>query len=179
MVFFKSQEPKPVKIGDLVPDFSLPDLEGRIWRLSELRGRMVIINFWSAECPWAARADGLLAGLAEQYNCLLLTIAANANESDELLSASAQERSLAPVLLDRARLAADLLGAQTTPHLFLIDPTGILRYQGALDDVTFRQRRATRSYLGEALAALKEGRNPDPAETSAYGCTIVRFHEGG
>ena len=168
-----------MKIGDLVPDFSLPDLEGRIWRLSELHGRMVIINFWSAECPWTARADGPLVELAEQYNGSLLTIAANASESDELLSASAQERGVAPVLLDRAWLAADLLDAQTTPHVFLVDPNGILRYQGALDDVTFRQRTATRSYLGEALAALKEGRNPDPAETPAYGCTIVRFNEGG
>ncbi len=168
-----------MKIGDPVPDFYLPDLDGRIWRLSELRGQKVIANFWSAECPWASRADGLLAELAGQYGCLLLTIAANTNESGDLLRSAALERGLAPVLLDPQQQAADLLGGQTTPHVFLIDENGILRYQGAVDDVTFRQRNPTRSYLGEALAALKEGRSPETAETPAYGCTIVRFHEGG
>ena len=47
-------------------------------------------------------------------------------------------------------------------------------YRGAFDDVTFRQRAATRSYLKDAVEALLAGRNPDLAETAPYGCTIVR-----
>ena len=69
---------------------------------------------------------------------------------------------------------ADLFGAQTTPHFFVLDQQGVLRYRGALDDVTFRQREPKNYYLHEAVQALLAGRLPEPAETPAYGCTIVR-----
>jgi hypothetical protein len=105
---------------------------------------------------------------------LLWTVASNANESIELLQRVAEQRGLPLVLTDAQHLVADLFGAQTTPHFFVIDGQGILRYQGALDDVTFRQREARRFYLLEAVEALLEGRLPDPAETLAYGCSIVR-----
>jgi hypothetical protein len=69
---------------------------------------------------------------------------------------------------------ADLYQALTTPHVFVIDRDGILRYAGAVDDVSFRQRRPTRFYLDEAVEALLDGQLPAVAETPAYGCTIVR-----
>ena len=47
--------------GDLAPDFTLPDLDGAPHALSNYRGQVVIVNFWSAECPWAERADSLLS----------------------------------------------------------------------------------------------------------------------
>jgi hypothetical protein len=55
-----------------------------------------------------------------------------------------------------------------------MDRDGILRYRGAVDDVTFRQRKATRFFLKEAVDALLEGHLPARTETPAYGCTIVR-----
>jgi hypothetical protein len=69
---------------------------------------------------------------------------------------------------------AEQYRAQTTPHLFVIDREGILRYQGALDDTNFRQRNATRFFLREAVKAVLVGHDPDPAQTTPYGCTIVR-----
>jgi hypothetical protein len=59
----------------------------------------------------------------------------------------------------------------------VIDATGILRYRGAFDDVTFRQRTPARFYLKEAVEVLLAGKLPDPAETQPYGCTIVRYSE--
>ncbi|MFH2102282.1 MAG: hypothetical protein ABIJ39_02840 [Chloroflexota bacterium] len=64
--------------------------------------------------------------------------------------------------------------AKTTPHLFVVDPDGILRYQGAFDDVTFRQRTPAVGYLAQAVEALLSGGRPDPAETPPYGCALVR-----
>jgi len=55
-----------------------------------------------------------------------------------------------------------------------VDREGILRYRGAVDDITFRQRKATRFYLEEAVEALLDNRVPELQETPAYGCTIVR-----
>ncbi len=87
---------------------------------------------------------------------------------------AALERNLSP-LLDPDHRVADLYSARTTPHLFVIDPDGNLRYQGALDDVTFRKREPSRHYLREAVTAVLAGRQPDPDLTPAYGCIIVRY----
>ena len=87
----------------------------------------------------------------------------------------AAERQIPLVLRDAHQQVAELYGAQTTPHLLLVDRKGILRYQGAFDDVTFRQRRPTRSYLRQAVEAIQAGRDPDPAQTPPYGCALVRY----
>ncbi|MBA4380222.1 MAG: hypothetical protein C0393_06040 [Anaerolinea sp.] len=70
----------------------------------------------------------------------------------------------------------DAYEALTTPHLFVVDADGILRYRGAFDDVTFRQRTATRCHVREAVETLLVGRRPALAETAPYGCAIVRIN---
>ena len=79
------------------------------------------------------------------------------------------------MLKPRCLNSSDLYAAVTTPHPYVLDQDGILRYQGALDDVTFRQRTPTRFYLRQAVEAVLAGHAPEPAQTSPYGCTIVRF----
>lgn len=83
-------------------------------------------------------------------------------------------RRLPIVLIDAQHIVADLYGAQTTPHVFVVDRHGILRYRGAVDDVTFRRRNPSRFYLEEAVEALLDGRRPALTDVPAYGCTIVR-----
>jgi peroxiredoxin len=165
-----------IPIGQPAPGFSLLDLQGGIHRLEEARGGILVLNFWSAECPWAERADREVANLLQMWGkgVLLWTVASNVNEPVALLKRVAGSRSLPLLLHDSRQQVTDLFGAQTTPHFFVLDQQGLLRYQGALDDVTFRQREARRFYLHEAVQALLEGRLPDPAETPAYGCSIVR-----
>jgi peroxiredoxin len=163
--------------GELAPSFSLPDLTGNQHTLEEQRGQIVILNFWSCECPWAERADcDLLAWLPVWGTGVhLWTIAANANEPPDRLAQVAAQRGLPLVLHDSHQVVADRYGAQTTPHLYVIDRAGILCYQGAFDDVTFRQRQPTRNYLRQAMDVLLAGQAPQPAQTSPYGCTIVRY----
>jgi len=162
--------------GDLAPDFTLPDLEGTPHSLLDYRGRVVVVNFWSAECPWAERADRLLGQWMMEWGgrVVLLTVASNVNETQELIAETALQRGLAPVLLDSGCRVADAWGAQTTPHVFVVDKSRVLRYQGAMDDVTFRQREPKRFHLKEAVDALLAGRLPEIASAPAYGCTIVR-----
>ncbi len=159
------------------PDFTLPDLNGTPHRLSDYRGRIVVLNFWSAECPWSARGDETLRAYLDEWGAgvVLLPIASNANEPREMLSRVARERGLPLVLHDASRKVAEAYQAQTTPHLFVIDPQGILRYQGALNDITFRRKTPTRHYLKDAVNALLRGESPQPAETPPYGCTIVYY----
>lgn len=169
-----------INLDELAPDFTLSDLDDNLHTLSDRRGKIVIINFWSAECPWSLRADDALASVRQDWgeNVLLWSIASNKNESLSDLKKAAAERGLQTVLLDSGNVVADLFEAVTTPHFFVIDEEGLLRYKGALDDVTFRQRTASKSYLLDAIAALLGGNHPDLAESAGYGCSIVRDFEG-
>ena len=165
-----------MQINQPAPDFQLPDLQGDPHRLSDSRGRIVIVNFWSAECPHSERTDHSTMACLVQWgeDVQLLSIAANQNESAQMVAEVARARRLPMVLLDADHAVADLYEAVTTPHAFVVDREGILRYRGAVDDVTFRQRKATRFYLEEAVEALLDGRLPELQETNGYGCTIVR-----
>jgi peroxiredoxin len=165
-----------MQINHQAPDFHLPDLWGVFHKLCDYRGRIVIVNFWSAECPHSERADHSTMACLVQWgeDVQLLSIAANRNETAQIMEDAARARRLPTVLLDAEHLVADLYEAVTTPHAFVVDREGILRYRGAIDDVTFRQRKATRFYLEEAVEALLDGRMPGLQETPAYGCTIVR-----
>jgi len=158
------------------PDFQLPDLQGVLHKLSDFLGRIVIINFWSAECPHSERTDRSTMACLVQWgeDVQLLSIAVNRNEALQMVTDASRARRLPVILLDTEHLVADLYEAVTTPHAYVVDREGTLRYRGAIDDVTFRQRKATRFYLEEAVEALLAGRSPELQETPPYGCTIVR-----
>jgi len=165
-----------VELHQPAPDFELPDVQGKLRRPCDDRGKIVIINFWSAECPHSERTDGLILNLLEEWNgeVKLLSIAANRNESVHMVEEAAKARRISKVLIDAQQVVADKYEAMTTPHVFVIDRAGILRYRGAVDDVTFRHREASQFFLRDAVEALLQGRNPELSETPAYGCTIVR-----
>jgi len=167
-----------VEIDSPVPDFELPDLEGKSHRLSDYRGRIVIINFWSCECPHSERTDRAIMAMFVQWRgaerVTMLSIASNRSESAGAVGEAAKTRRLPTVLMDAACRVADLFEAQATPHVFVIDRMGILRYRGAVDDVTFRRRNPTRFFLDEAVESLLAGHLPALTESPAYGCAIVR-----
>jgi len=166
-----------LELNQLAPDFTLPDLDGRIHMLSDYREQIVIVNFWSAECPHSERFDTDITTRLAQWgdSVALLSIASNANESDEMIMSTARQRKLPVVLRDADQSVADRYEAQTTPHAFVIDRQGILRYRGAVDDVAFRQRVATKFYLKDAVEALLAGQLPETTEVQPFGCTIVRY----
>jgi peroxiredoxin len=169
---------EPLPPGVPAPDFTLPDLAGHPIQLSALRGGIVVVVFWSANCPWAQRYDGYFNRKAAEWageGIALLAIDSNADESPESIREAVRERGLTfRVLLDEGNRAADAYGAVTTPHVFIIDRDGIVVYQGAVDDTTFRRREPTISYVDEAVAAMLAGDPLPHAVTPAYGCTIVR-----
>lgn len=169
-----------VKTGKPAPDFKLVDLEGRTHTLFDYRGKIVVINFWSAECSWTERADeGLLPMLSEwEDRVVLLSIGSNANETREEMSVVGAARGVDMILHDADQKVAKLYGAMTTPHVFVVDAEGKLRYQGAFDDVSFRQREPTINYLYRAVDALLADELPEVGEALSYGCTVV-YHAVG
>ncbi|HEY3418494.1 MAG TPA: redoxin domain-containing protein [Armatimonadota bacterium] len=169
----------PAALDRPAPPFALPDLDGDLHSLEDYLGKIVILNFWSSECGWTERVDRELAPHLACWGAdvALLPIESNDNERLEEVRRAAKERALPTLLLDAGQSVADRYGAVTTPQFFVVDSAGVLRYRGAFDDVTFRQRTPTRAYLVPAVDALLAGAMPDPADTPAFGCTIVRYEE--
>jgi peroxiredoxin len=163
-------------MGQPVPAFALKDLRGKTHSLTDVSGKILVLVFWSAECPWSERADELIQSWREAWGTEVEVwmIASNRNENEAMMQQVAEERKLEVVLIDTDSQIADLFGAVTTPHCFVIDEVGNLRYRGALDDVTFRQREATKYFLNDAVMAILSGGPVAPAETPGYGCTIMR-----
>jgi len=166
-----------IKIGEQVPDFELKDLKGNTWSLDKLRGWIVVLVFWSAECEWCERVDPELVNHLEPWKeqVRILWIASNSNETSELIRKVAAERKLPAVLQDEKHRVADMYGVQTTPHFFIMDEHGKLRYQGAWDDITFRQRVATHEFVLQCVEALRQGRELEFTQTRPYGCALVRL----
>ena len=163
-------------INRLAPDFELRGLDGRLCRLSDYRGRIVIVTFWSVDCPHVVRADASLRTAMNRWgdDVVLLMVASNANESPSAMENAARERGPLTVLIDAKQEAADAYAAQVTPEAFVIDRAGVVRYRGAVDDVSVRQKIATRSFVEEAVDALLRGEAPAVTEVAAFGCSIVR-----
>ncbi len=164
------------QIGSPAPDFELKDLEGERHSLRDELGSIVVLNFWSAECTHSKRADEGSEELVREWGdgVSFWCIASNENEDDELVKNAAGNNKIDRLLRDRHHAVADTYGAVTTPHVFVIDKKGVLRYAGAFDDVSLRQRTPTRNYLQEAVGAIQNGLDPEPSETLPFGCAIIR-----
>jgi peroxiredoxin len=159
------------------PDFMLPGVGGGRFALNDWRGQIVVLNFWSAECPWSRRADVALVyrQLAwDPKGVRTVGIASNANETDAQIRAEAQARHVKyPILLDMDRSVATNYQAKITPHFFVIDRQGYVRYSGALDDVTRKGQKPSTIYLDEAVQALLANRPPNPLTTAPFGSPLI------
>ena len=79
-----------------------------------------------------------------------------------------------PILQDRDGKVGHSYGARTTPHMFVIDATGVLRYEGAIDnDPKGKGNAAERvNYIQTTVRDVLDGKTPQPAQTKPYGCTV-------
>ena len=122
--------------------------------------------------------ESLMASFAEWGDAVqFVAIAPNANETLDEIKQVSEERGIPLVLHDPEREIAELYGAEMTPHIYILDKDGLLVYQGAFDDVTFRQRTPSQFFATDAVNAILNGDRPLPGETQAYGCTIVYYAE--
>lgn len=177
-----------VRPGQTAPDFSAIDSAGKPVALSDFKGKTVVLEWTNHECPYVGKHYGTgtmqkLQSDAARDGVVWLTLISSAPdrqgyvegpEADKLTA----EQKAAPtaVLLDPEGKVGRLYGASTTPHMFVIDPSGTLAYMGAIDDkpTTARETiKTARPYVREALAALHSGKSvAAPTSTRAYGCSI-------
>jgi thiol-disulfide isomerase/thioredoxin len=186
---FDDEKPKPLEIGSTVPEeFSLTDFEGKPTSFKDLRGKVVLLHFWSDRCPAEVHADPIFMAMEKKYagskDVVLLGIASNQNELGEkppkdadytkFYDALRKKRDKVgykhTILADHGNVASDLFGARTTPHCFVIDAKGVLQYAGALDDDPRgdKKEKAT-NYLVDAATALLADKKPTVTTTKPYG----------
>jgi peroxiredoxin len=169
---------KKVILGETVEDFELKSVQGDPCRLSQFCDSIVVIVFWSAECPVSAEYDAYFDELPDRFHAgrvVVLGIDSNVNyDQDKIVEVKEARGVRFPVLRDGDSAIADRFGALTTPHVFIIDVGGRLVYEGAVDDRTWRQREPTVNHVDQALTELLKGEIPSVPHTQPYGCTIVR-----
>jgi peroxiredoxin len=166
-------------IGEQVPSFELPDTDGVTWT-SHSAGAPTVVVFTCNHCPYALAWQDRIADAARDYaDRGVRFLAINANDAERYPRDSleamrlrvSQEDWPMPYLHDATQQVARAYDAKTTPDVFVIDPSGTLRYRGAPDsDYDDPGQRA--AWLRGALDAVLVGEQPSPAETKPVGCSI-------
>ncbi|MEM1321943.1 MAG: thioredoxin family protein [Bacteroidota bacterium] len=171
-----------LEVGDIAPNFSLVNIDGSTFTLSEQRGQVegFIITFTCNTCPYAQMYEDRLIALHHKYGNRYPVIAINPN--DPLVNsgdsfAAMQQRAHQkgfpyPYLIDKAQEVYPQYGATRTPHVFLLDKDLVVRYTGAIDDNAQDAFGVQKNYLENALNALIDGQEPNPCFTKAVGCSI-------
>jgi hypothetical protein len=157
-------------------------------RLSDFKGKTVVLEWTSASCPFvrAQYESGVMPELqkwaASQGIMWLSVISTHPSRRDYLPpdKADAMHRSRggapAALLMDSAGSMGRAYGAVVTPQMFVIDPKGEIVYSGAISDnptMSAREARASRNYVRAALEDLAAGRKVATASTRPFGCTVA------
>ena len=176
------------EIGKAAPAFTLTDLDGKKVSLADFKGKVVVLEWFNPDCPISrgAHVTGLLKNypgqaLKEGVVWLAINSGAKAGSGVEKNSAAKKEFAMPyPVLLDEDGTVGHAYGAKTTPHMFVIDKTGVLTYEGAIDNAPQgKPEEGERvNYVEEALGSLAKGEKVATSHTTPYGCS-VKFAGGG
>ncbi len=172
----------PIAVGAVVPkDVTLTDIYGKTHSLADYRGKVIFIHFWSIVCPYEKLAEPKCIDIQKAYGDKgVVQIAINANQGELKGDGGTLYANLRDhvekagvnflVTVDPGNKITDLLGGQSTPHCFVIDGDGVLRYSGALDDDPRGMKGASAvSYVRDALDAVLAGRPVVTTTTKSYG----------
>jgi len=167
----KKAEPKKA------PAFTLENVDGKKVSLSDFAGKTVVLEWANPGCPpWARlQKEGIYQALAAKYKdkgVVWLSINSNRNSSGEKNRKYAEEQKLPfPYLDDHAQEVAKAYGAKCTPHMFIIDKTGTIAYEGAIDDDPpgKKPKDERKNYIDQALTELLAGTPVSQPLTKPYG----------
>jgi hypothetical protein len=174
-------------VGQPAPDFALQDTSGKTVRLSDFKGKHVVLEWTNPGCPFVRKhyeSGNMPATQKDATSKGVVWLAINSTEKasgDYLepaaLAAWKQKHQAAPtaVLLDAEGTTGRAYGARTTPHMYIINPEGKLVYAGAIDSIASARAadipKAT-NYVQQALAQALAGKPLSVATTAPYGCSI-------
>jgi peroxiredoxin len=174
-------------VGQPAPDFTAPDLSGKPVKLSDFRGKFVVLEWTNPECPYVRRHydSGNIPALQKEVAAKdVVWIAINSTsaasgefKSPEEMAQWLGAKGAAPkaALIDKDGKVGRLFGARTTPHMYIVDPQGKLVYAGAIDDkrwASVAETKSANNYVRAALVEALAGKPVSVAATSPYGCSV-------
>jgi len=167
----KKAEPKKA------PAFTLENVDGKKVSLSDFAGKTVVLEWGKPQCPPWLRLHkaGVFKALAEKYKdkgVVWLQINSNrASDREKNRKFAEDEKLTFPYLDDHTQEVAKAYGAKRTPHIFIIDKTGVIVYDGAIDDDPQGKKEPDKriNYVDQALTELLAGKPVSVAQTAPYG----------
>lgn len=173
----------PVKVGEVAPDFSLKDLDGKDVKLSDFKGKIVVLEWFNPGCPFVVKHHSTLdtmkktAAAYKDKNVVWLAVNSGA-EGKQGASKADNEKARKdwkieyPILLDPTGATGKAYGAKTTPHMFVIAADGKLAYAGAIDNNSSPKTAGEKNYVKNAIDELIAGKKVTDATTESYGCNV-------
>jgi peroxiredoxin len=172
--------------GKPAPTFTVTDLAGKTVNLADYKGKTVVLEWTNFGCPFVQKhyQSGNMQALQKKYGNDVVWLAVNSTNKDSsdwtaapLLTAQLKQFGAAPAayLVDEPGKVGMAYGAKTTPHMFIIDPSGTVVYNGAIDDkrsTNVADVKGAKNYVVAALDEMKAGKPVSTATTSPYGCTV-------
>lgn len=175
-----------VEVGQPAPDFSLTGADGKTHSLADFRGQTVVLEWNNPECPFVKKhyagnmqkqqADAVASG------AVWLTINSGAPGKQGQLNADSANAYIADTkarqtayLFDPDGKAGHAYGARTTPHMYVIDADGKLRYAGGIDSIASADSddiAEAIQFVPQTLAELAAGKPVSTTKSEPYGCSV-------
>jgi hypothetical protein len=177
--------------GTTAPDFKGTDSNGVQHSLSEYRGKYVVLEWANKGCPYDQKhyLSGSMETLQKEWTAkgvVWLSIISSAQGEQGYVTGAQENEYIknmhvasTAVLLDPTGAIGRLYEAKTTPHMFVIDPTGKLIYEGAIDNKPTTDQedlKGADNYLNDALNASMSGKPVAVQSTRPYGCSVKYAH---
>ena len=170
-----------ISIGSKMPgsDYILKNINGNESELSTYKKENGLLVIFSCNtCPWVIRWQGRYNSISElcsKNNIGFVAVNSNASQHDGVDSFDSMKEHakkyeyIFPYVLDSGSRLAKAFGAMVTPHVYLFDKNGDLRYRGAIDD---GPKRVKRNYLVDAINSVSKGKSVRTKTTKSLGCSI-------
>ncbi len=175
------------KPGEPAPGFTLKDVEGTEHTLADHKGKFVVLEWVNYDCPFVRKhyeSENMptLQKKWKEKDVIWYSVNSSAEGKQGHFEIPALKERIAKekadptaYLLDTDGTVGRLYGAKTTPHMYVINPEGVLIYAGAIDDkptTKIKDVKKAKNYLEAALEAGIAGKPVATASTNAYGCSV-------
>ena len=174
------------EISKTAPDFTATDINGKAIKLSDYKGKIVVLESYNSDCPFCnnqyktGAMQELEKDMAAKGVVWLIVNSVNPNNPshrtpDQAKQEIADKKIIATAWIDDSSGAVGhLYDMKTTPDMYVIDKNGVLVYDGAIDNKPDPQHdpRTARNYVREAVDALMAGKPVPVAQTKPYGCSV-------
>lgn len=180
-----------VRVGEPAPDFTAVDSTGKSQSLHAYKGKYVVLEWHNQGCPYTRKhyESGNMQRLQKEWTAkgvVWFTVISSApgtqgyvTPSQENQYVAAMQAAPTAVLMDPAGTLGRLYTAKTTPHMYIIDPNGVLIYNGAIDDhptSSAADIATSKNYVANALTEALSGKPVTDPATQPYGCSVKYQH---